>query len=73
VDGREIAIGKLKFLQERGVTDLESVESRATALQAEGQTAMFVAINGKAAGILTVADPSSHPRPKPSRNFTSSD
>jgi len=36
VDGREIAIGKLKFLQERGVTDLESVESRATALQAEG-------------------------------------
>lgn len=57
VDGREIAVGKLKFLQERGVTGLEAIEPKATALQAEGQTAMFVAINGKAAGILTVSDP----------------
>ncbi len=57
VDGREIAVGKLKFLQERGITGLDAVEPKATALQAEGQTAMFVAINGKAAGILTVSDP----------------
>ncbi len=57
VDGREIAVGKLKFLQARGVTDLAVVEPKATALQAEGQTAMFVAINGKAAGVLTVSDP----------------
>jgi len=54
---REIAVGKLKFLQERGVADLGGIESKATALQAEGQTAMFVAINGKAAGFLTVSDP----------------
>ena len=57
IDGREIAVGKLKFLQERGVTGLEAVEQQATALQAEGQTAMFAAINGNAAGILTVSDP----------------
>ena len=57
IGGREIAVGKLKFLQERGVADLGVVEPKATALQAEGQTAMFVAINGKAAGILTVSDP----------------
>jgi Cu+-exporting ATPase len=57
VDGREIAVGKLKFLQERGITGLNAVEPKATALQAEGQTAMFVAINGKAAGVLTVSDP----------------
>ena len=57
IGGREIAVGKLKFLQERGVTGLEAVEQQATVLQAEGQTAMFVAINGKAAGILTVSDP----------------
>ncbi|HEY5043480.1 MAG TPA: heavy metal translocating P-type ATPase [Verrucomicrobiae bacterium] len=57
IGGREIAVGKLKFLQERGVTDLEIIEPKATALQAEGQTAMFVAINGNAAGILTVSDP----------------
>jgi Cu+-exporting ATPase len=57
VGGREIAVGKLKFLQERGVADLGGVEPKATSLQAEGQTAMFVAINGKAAGIITVSDP----------------
>ena len=57
MEGREIAVGKLKFLQERGIADLGNVEPKATALQAEGQTAMFVAINGKAAGLLTVSDP----------------
>jgi Cu+-exporting ATPase len=57
IGGREIAVGKLKFLQERGVAGMEILEPKATALQAEGQTAMFVAINGKAAGILTVSDP----------------
>ena len=57
IGGREIAVGKLKFLQERNVADLGVVEPKATALQAEGQTAIFVAINGKAAGIITVSDP----------------
>jgi Cu+-exporting ATPase len=57
IAGREIVVGKLKFLQDRGAADLAAIEPRATALQAEGQTAMFVAINGKAAGILTVSDP----------------
>ena len=57
VAGREVAIGKLKFLQERGVTNLHSVEQQAASLQSEGQGAMFVAINGGAAGMLTVSDP----------------
>jgi Cu+-exporting ATPase len=57
IGGREIAVGKLKFLQERNVADLGVVEPKATALQAEGQTAIFVAINGNAAGIITVSDP----------------
>ncbi len=57
ISGREIAVGKLKFLQEKEVSGLEAVESKAAELQAEGQTAMFVGINGKAAGILAVSDP----------------
>ena len=57
VVGREIAVGKLQFLQARGVTGLEAVESQAAVLQVEGQTALFTAINGQAAGILTVSDP----------------
>ena len=57
VGGREIVVGQLKFLKNRGIADLEKIESQAVALQAAGQTAMFVAINGKAAGILAVSDP----------------
>ena len=57
IGGREIAVGKFNFLQERGVADWGMVETKVTTLQAEGQTAMFVAINGKAAGIITVSDP----------------
>jgi len=57
LDDREVAIGKLKFLQDRGVSGLQPINQRAASLQAEGQTAMFVAINGKAAGLLSVADP----------------
>jgi Cu+-exporting ATPase len=57
LDRREILIGKLKFLQERGIAGLETFEPRAATLQAEGQTMMFVGINGKTAGIVAVADP----------------
>jgi Cu+-exporting ATPase len=57
VVGREVAVGKLKFLQERGVTDLNAMEKQAATLQSEGQGAMFVAINGRGAGVLAVSDP----------------
>jgi Cu+-exporting ATPase len=57
LDGREILVGKLKFLQGRGVGGWDGIEQRAARLQSEGQTAMFAAINGKAAGLISVADP----------------
>lgn len=57
LDGREILIGKLRFLQGRRVSGLEDIEQQAARLQSEGQTAMFAAINGKAAGLISVADP----------------
>jgi Cu+-exporting ATPase len=57
IGGREIAVGKLKFLQERNVMGWGDIEREAKALQAEGQTVMFVAINGRAAGIISVSDP----------------
>jgi len=56
-DGRQIAIGKLPYLQARGVTGLGELESKAAELQKEGQTAIFVAFDNRAAGILAVADP----------------
>jgi Cu+-exporting ATPase len=57
VAGREVLIGKPDFLRNEQVTGLEDLEASAVKLQQEGQTAMFVAIDGKPAGILAVADP----------------
>jgi Cu+-exporting ATPase len=57
IGGREVAIGKLPFLKERGVINLEEAERRAASMQSEGQTAMFVAFDGKVAGLVAVSDP----------------
>jgi Cu+-exporting ATPase len=57
VAGRAVMIGKPDFLRNEKITGLESLEASATKLQEEGKTAMFVAIDGKPAGILAVADP----------------
>jgi Cu+-exporting ATPase len=57
VDGRRVLVGQLKFLQTQSVTGTEPLAESAAPLQSEGQTAIFVAVDGKAAGFLTVADP----------------
>jgi Cu+-exporting ATPase len=56
VDGSEVVLGTQKLLEERDIDPAVLLE-RAEALRKEGQTAMFVAVNGKAAGLLGVADP----------------
>jgi Cu+-exporting ATPase len=57
VDGKTVLVGKPEFLKAHKIGDLEKLEREAAELQARGQTAMFVGINGRAAGILTVSDP----------------
>ena len=57
VKGRAVMVGKPDFLRDEKVTDLDSLEATAVKLQEDGKTAMFVAIDGKPAGILAVADP----------------
>jgi Cu+-exporting ATPase len=57
VAGRAVMIGKPNFLRNEKITGLEPLEASAIKLQEEGKTAMFVAIDGKPAGILAVADP----------------
>lgn len=56
VDGRRVAIGTLALLRDEGV-DAERLEERAEAMRREGQTVMLVAIEGRAAGMIAVADP----------------
>lgn len=57
VAGRAVMIGKPDFLKKESITGTESLEAAAVKLQEDGKTAMFVAIDGKPAGILAVADP----------------
>jgi Cu+-exporting ATPase len=56
VEGREVAIGNLRLLEDRGVPFGASAE-RAEAMWARGQTAMFVVVDGRLAGLIGVADP----------------
>ena len=57
IAGRAVMIGKPDFLRNEGITGLGPLEASAVKLQEAGKTAMFVAIDGKPAGILAVADP----------------
>jgi Cu+-exporting ATPase len=56
IEGRVVALGNLALMTHLGV-DVGGVADRAEALRTDGQTAMFVAIDGKAAGLVGVADP----------------
>ena len=60
VTGHRVAIGTVAFLQnDVGVSgqSLKPLDDDAASLRREGQTILFVAIDGQAAGILGVADP----------------
>ncbi|HET7271447.1 MAG TPA: heavy metal translocating P-type ATPase [Rubrobacter sp.] len=55
VDGREVLVGTRRFLGEAGVSE-NGLGPRAGELAQEGKTPVFVAIGGRPAGLLAVAD-----------------
>ena len=57
IEGREIALGNVKLFEELKIDLPAAMRERAEALRRVGQTAMFVGIDGGAAGLLGVADP----------------
>jgi Cu+-exporting ATPase len=56
VDGRRVALGNRRLMEEAGV-DTGELEANAESFRKEGQTVMFVSVDGKAAGLVGVADP----------------
>ncbi|MBU1385053.1 MAG: heavy metal translocating P-type ATPase [Alphaproteobacteria bacterium] len=56
IDGRRVALGNTRFLNELGV-DVSALEAEADALRGDGATAVFAAVDGKVAGVLGIADP----------------
>ena len=56
IDGRKAALGNRKLMDELNVA-LGGLADEAERFRREGQTVMFLAIDGKPAGLLGVADP----------------
>ena len=56
VDGALVLLGNRKLMDDAGVS-VEALTAAAEAGRADAQTVMFVAINGKVAGLIGVADP----------------
>ncbi len=55
VDGQMLLVGNRKLMRDQGV-DATSLDAQAAALAEQGKTPMFVAIDGRAAGLVAVAD-----------------
>jgi Cu+-exporting ATPase len=56
VEGRRVALGNRALMADLGI-DAGTSDDRADTLRGEGQTVMFVAIDGRLAGLVGVADP----------------
>ncbi len=55
VGGRRVLIGNKKLMEREGVK-LDGLEERVSALASDAKTAMYVAVDGRAAGLVAVAD-----------------
>jgi Cu+-exporting ATPase len=56
VEGKRLALGNGKFLTELGI-DTAPIAAEAERQRNEGATAIFLAVNGKPAGVIAIADP----------------
>jgi Cu+-exporting ATPase len=56
VDGRKVALGNAKMMKRIGAFD-DNIAATAEDYRREGQTVMFVAVDGRPAGLIGVADP----------------
>lgn len=56
VDGRALALGNARMLQGAGA-DASALQARAENLRGEGKTVMFLAVDGRLAGLIAAQDP----------------
>ncbi|MDB5485057.1 MAG: Copper-translocating P-type ATPase, partial [Tardiphaga sp.] len=56
IDGKTVMLGNAKFMASEGI-DPQSLEAQAEALRGDGATVVNIAVDGKLAGILAIADP----------------
>ncbi len=68
VEGHKVALGNIKLLESLDI-EVGELPGQADRGRAEGQTVMFLAIDGKAAGLVGVADPIKASTPEAIRNL----
>jgi P-type Cu+ transporter len=56
VEGKRVALGTARFLREQKI-DVSALEKGADEFRLDGATAIFVGVDGKAEGVLAIADP----------------
>ncbi len=56
VEGRALVIGNRRIMADGGI-DTTSLDARADDMRRDGATAIFVAVDGRAAGLIAIADP----------------
>jgi len=57
VEGREVAVGNQRLLEELRIAAADHLSARADELRCAGQTVIYVVVDGKPAGLLGIADP----------------
>ena len=68
IGNRHVAIGNSTMMQTLNVA-VEALNACAQTLRGEGQTVMFIAVDGKAAGLIGVADPIKESTPEAIRQL----
>lgn len=68
VSGAKVALGNSKMMEAIGA-DITPLTEGADNLRAQGATAMFVAVDGKAAGVIAVSDPIKDTTPEAIQNL----
>ena len=68
VENSSVALGNAKLLEDLGV-DPRALAANAETMRADGQTVMFVVVDGKIAGLVAVADPIKETTPEAIRQL----
>jgi Cu+-exporting ATPase len=63
VEGKRIALGNARFLAESNI-DTNALAAEGERLRGDGATALFIAVDGKPAGIIAIADPIKETTPR---------
>jgi Cu+-exporting ATPase len=68
IEGHDVSLGNIKLLEDIGI-DTGKLSEKADKMRAEGQTVMYVIIDGKIAGFLGVTDPIKETTPEAIRQL----